>query len=224
MENTDKEYEQLKQYFRELCEQIKLIDLLGKDLIYLYSDSSKYHPDIYDSQLLGRLIESLKRDFSLRFIMFLCSKEHFNIISFVKRLLINHRKANWNRNITKKELQDIEKYVAVITTSNEYETLKHLRDKIYAHNDKNARYKQLRTTIEEVMKYVKFLKKLTHEIGLKVFGINDPMEFHNIDIDHNLLSTLSNYHEVLDNFLNIKYENEELSANWRKIEKWIKKY
>lgn len=57
------EFEKLKSYYANLYDQIIWINLLGKDLIYLFPKEDKYHKDIFGSQLFLRLIVRSKNPF-----------------------------------------------------------------------------------------------------------------------------------------------------------------
>jgi hypothetical protein len=201
------------------------INQLSKDLIYLFPKEENYHKDIFGSQLLLRLIEGLKIHFALRLNIFLDETEHFNLVSFIRRLLLEHKKAEWNKHITKIELQKFESDITTIIDSVEFKTIKYIRNKVYAHNDKKAEETDLETTQDAVMIKVEKLKTIMQEIGSKVFGTNYQMDFMYWDVDHNIISTLSNYNEVYDQYIKLKYNDEtEKNIKLTELEKWITKY
>lgn len=146
------ESEILQSYYEKLHAQFMMVNLIGKDLIYLFPKDESYHEYIFASPLLNRLIEGLKVNFALRLNIFLDEDEHFNIVSFVRRLLLNHKKAEWNKHISRSELQNFEYQLNQIVDSIEIQTIRHIRNKIYAHSDKKAENTDLFTTQEEVMK------------------------------------------------------------------------
>lgn len=62
------------------------------------------------------------------------------------------------------------------------------------------------------------------QIGFKIFGTNWNLEFMPWQMDHNLYSTLSNYHEVYDNIQKRKYDEKAEDVSILEIEKWLTKY
>lgn len=224
MEEEKNELEDIKDELDEFFKKIMMLDLLGSDLVYLHPKDNTYHNSIFGSIFFLRLIESHKVNFALHFIKLLDKREHNNLFSFLKRLLLHHKKASWKQSITLGELQDIENKIDIIIDSKEFKCIKHIRDKVYAHSDKGAEDTDLKTTQDDVMIHVNTLKYIINELGSKICKIAFQMEMLWWDIDHDLLSKLSNYCEVIDNFKILKYERNEEKVGWEEIEEWITKY
>lgn len=221
---TDNKEEELQKYFDNLYEQIKVINLLSEDLLYLFPTEDKYHQDIFHSKLLYRLIESLKVNFALRLSIFLDKDEDFNLVSFMRRILIERKKSNWYENISQHELHEIQKQINAIIESNEFQTIKYMRNKVYAHFDKKAEESNLHTSQDKVAEVISSLKSIMTTLGSKIFRTNYSMEFMHWDIDHTLLSILSNYHEVCDNFLNLSRDEKVKNVSINELNEWITKY
>jgi len=212
-----------KNDFDTLFKQILWINTLGKDLIYLHQiRDNSYHESIFSSDFFLRLIEGLKTMFALKFCIFLDNKGHCNIYSFINILITKYDSSDWENLITIHDLRNIEYGLIQIKSSNEFRTLKYMRDKFYAHEDNEKENKNLETDLIKVMIVVNKLIEYFRLLGSKLFGINYITDLWNMD--HKLIESLSRYYEIMELINHTKYEKQETVISIIELEACINKY
>ncbi|MCG8330829.1 MAG: hypothetical protein MI974_24245 [Chitinophagales bacterium] len=218
--------EEVKNKCDQLHEQLAMINLLGEDLVYLFpKDESTYHRHVFTSKLLERLIEGLKVNFALKVCTFLSHKEDSNICSFISYLLINHSNSDWKELITIEELHVSQKGIETIKSSLAYKVLLHIRNRHYAHLDKNRDKTDLEEVLhDEVMKMIKELIEIFQTLAGRLFETYYNVEFMHWDVDHNLIQQLSGYYETRDLIKIAKYDQKTASVSLKEIEESMKKY
>lgn len=185
--------------FKELFMKIREIYLLGIDLQYLYGeDNSKINPDILESVFMERMGESFKINFVLKICSYLDRDDDINILSFVDRLLVNHRNSEWKSLIEIQELKQFQKELQEIKETTAIKTLVHFRNKIYAHTDKNYADTDLKTDLKLVFVELEKLRTQFKTIGSKIFKSQYIVKSFHFHKDHYLLEDISRFFDMLD--------------------------
>lgn len=205
--------------FTELFNNLKEIYLLAIDLKYLFGeDNSELNELIHESVFMDRIKESFRINFVLKFCAYLDRDDDTNIISFVDRLLVNHKNSEWKKLVKIEELKLFQKELVEIRETTAIKTLIHFRNKIYAHNDKNYAKTDLKTDLSAVLKELEKLRKQFRKIGSKIFKATYIIKSNHFDKDHILLENISRYYDLFDLIDSARNNNEKKIDTYKLVE------
>lgn len=222
MEKPQIEIDQLKEQFEQLFQLIIEIKILSEDLIYLHPKHDNFNDLIFYSPLLQRLIEGLKTQFALRYCTFLNNKEHYNLSSYINKLIKRFDDIPFTNPIELIEIENSRNRISKIRKSNEFKAVLHIRNKYLAHIDKDRSETKLPEVyqddidlqIDELINIFKF-------IGSSLFGQTYLIELMHWDKDHTILDQLSNYYDIIELYEKIKYKTENRVIEIDEIDKII---
>ncbi|MDP2385195.1 MAG: hypothetical protein Q8M29_02375 [Bacteroidota bacterium] len=94
--------------------------------------------------------------------------EHYSIPKLLNKMVENYKTAEWGGKVNKNELNEYLDLLNATEFVNEIERIKGVRDKHYAHLDRNRENYSL--SIEEIKKVIGEYEKVMNELSVKTFG------------------------------------------------------
>jgi plasmid maintenance system killer protein len=214
----------LKDEFDHLFLQLGEIKVINDDLIYLHPEEGIYNKSAYPSEngILSRLIHGLKIEFALKYMVFLNDRENHNLISFIQNLIRNFECDSLTDRI---KLDDLKGYLSKlkrIKNSNEYKVLYHLRNKHFAHLDKNRNETHLPVVNQvDISKQIDHIIEIFKTIGSALFATHYSTEVRYLD--RYLLQEISVYYDMIDFYNQQKHREKSTTIDLESIRKILKK-
>jgi hypothetical protein len=145
------------------------LEYLKSDLNSISNKDSKYFKTIIEnSPSFYRIYQNSFKLFVIELAKIVDSKEDFSIMKLVDYLISNRKKVVWkNSEIDISRLNSIKRGIKEIENLH-LENIKHLRDKFYAHTDKNRHNITLNFTLKIGWEILEKLKIYFEEIVLKL--------------------------------------------------------
>ncbi len=187
----------LQKKVKEILNIILEIEYLKADLLSISnSDTSYYKSVITSSESFTRIYRNSYKLFVIELAKLLDSKEHFCLLSLVNYLLTNEKEIEWKRDFEKSKLIVYRDEILKLEKEN-LKSIKTLRDKFYAHTDKNRRdHLPVPYSFQKGCEILKQLREIFEDI---IFHLNNQK----IMFDH-ILSTLTGEMVILYRYKQIR--------------------
>ncbi|PJJ09747.1 hypothetical protein CLU83_3118 [Flavobacterium sp. 1] len=191
------------------------LEYLKSDLISIMNPDSVYFKTIIEnSPSFYRIYRNSYKLFVIELAKILDSKEDFSIISSVNFLITNRKKIVWkNSEIQLERLNFIRDEIKSIENLH-LKSIKILRDKFYAHTDKNRHEIELSFNLQLGWEILKQLRAFFEEIVLKV---------NNQHIMFSVLSNLTNEmvllqrYKLIQNMIQLKLKEQPNIGELQKV-------
>lgn len=168
------------------------LEYLKSDLISISNKDSNYFKIIVEnSPSFSRIYRNSFKLFVIELAKILDSKEHFSLLKLVDYIISNRKKLIWKNNeIEMARLNFIREEIKKIEDLH-LEDIKNLRDKFYAHTDKNRHKVELLFSLKIGFEILEKLRHFYEEIVLKL---------NNQHIAFSVLSSLTNEMVLLQRY------------------------
>jgi hypothetical protein len=145
------------------------LEYLKADLISVMNKESAYFKNVVEkSSSFYRIYRNSYKLFVIELAKIIDSKEHFSLLSLVNYIITHRKTIVWKREeIQIERLESIKEEIIKIQNLH-LKDIKDLRDKFYAHTDKNRHEIEITFTLNQGWEILKEIRKLFEEIALKL--------------------------------------------------------
>jgi hypothetical protein len=182
----NQEHQLLETKLLEIRNLLLELEFLKNDILMLSDESQEYvELLVKKSKFLYRLYLNYMKLITIDLYKLIDQKESYNVYSLINFCKTNISKIQWSREITLAELNQLESQVNSV--SQHFETICLLRNKLYAHNDKNKSKFEYKITLDDFWLVIKVLQDVFSKLNLRfdnnqwIFSIqyNRPQEIKN---------------------------------------------
>lgn len=161
----EKESETLRKKLLEIRDTLLELEFLKKDILMLVDDNEEYFENmVKKSRFLYRLYLNYTKLFVIDLHKLIDKDENYNIHNLINYCKSNIRRIDWSYPISLTELNHCES--KLIDISSHFPAIIDLRNKVYAHNDKNKSKLKFDITLNEFWVVLKELQEIFSKINL----------------------------------------------------------
>lgn len=161
----NKEHKLLEIKLLEVRNILLELEFLKHDVLMLSDEKEDYvELLVKKSRFLFRIYLNYMKLITIDLYKLIDKKENYNIYSLINYCKTNIVKIRWHHKITLKELDEMENEINSI--SHHFETIRLLRNKIYAHNDKDKSNFQFKITLTDFWHVLEVLQNIFSKLNL----------------------------------------------------------
>jgi hypothetical protein len=142
------------------------LEFLKNDILMLSDEKEEYvEMMVKKSRFLYRLYLNYMKLITIDLYKLTNQKEAYNLYSLINFCKTNISKIQWSHKITLKELEKMENDIDSV--SHHFEAIGLLRNKIYAHNDKNKSKYEYKISLTDFWHIIKVLQDVFSKLNLR---------------------------------------------------------
>ncbi|WP_281979616.1 hypothetical protein [Tenacibaculum mesophilum] len=156
----------LKERLAEILNILLELEFIKKDIKTLLNSTEKQRKDTSsESHFFYRLYRNYIRLFIIDIFKLIGDKEDYSIKKLLNFCISNRKKIEWYNKISLEKLNSLNNDLLI--TSKKFEQIKGLRNKYYAHNDKNKKSFTYKLSSLELWEVLEELQNIFIDINLK---------------------------------------------------------
>ncbi len=187
----------IKERLEDIFNRIISLHLLEEDLKYIANmEAPHFEAVVAKSHFFFRMKESILRRIVLELCMLLKQSEDLNIPSFLANLANSHKKYSWKSKIELRVIQELQSQLQGIVVSEQFGKIVILRDKFYAHADKNRNQIEFKLPHAEVWLIISKLKNIHDVLNSSFFNTTTHWSFSKVNMGHHVLESLFKYYKI----------------------------
>jgi len=159
----------IEEKLKEITLIIAELEYLKADLISIMNNESSYFKNVVEnSSSFYRIYRNSYKLFVIELSKIIDSKEHFSLLSLVNYMILHRKTIVWKGEEIQIERLESNKEEIIKIQDLHLKDIKDLRDKFYAHTDKNRHEIEITFTLNQGWEILKELRNLFEEIVFKL--------------------------------------------------------